>query len=135
MKKVVLFLIVAIITSLTDANTLANEAASFSNKGNSSEAEPIFKLFSTQNQWIFLKLNTRNGKIWLFQWSLDPESRFETVLNSRSFASTEKEKNGRFTLYSTVNFYNFILVDQVDGRTWQVQWSLDPNEWLIVPIE
>ncbi len=32
-------------------------------------------------------------------------------------------RNGRFFLYPTTNIYNFILVDQIDGRTCQVQWN------------
>ena len=34
-------------------------------------------------------------------------------------------KNGRFKLYPTGNMYNFIMVDVIDGRTWQVQWNTD----------
>lgn len=30
---------------------------------------------------------------------------------------------GRFTLYPTQNVFTFILLDQIDGRMWQVQWS------------
>ena len=35
---------------------------------------------------------------------------------------------GRFTLYPTETMWTFILLDQTDGRTWQVQWSLDGKE-------
>ena len=37
-------------------------------------------------------------------------------------------KPGRFTLYPTQNKFNFILLDQTDGRTWQVQWSTKSEE-------
>jgi hypothetical protein len=43
--------------------------------------------------------------------------------------------NDRFTLYSTQNMYTFILLDQVDGKTWQVQWSTEAKNRFIIPIE
>ena len=36
-------------------------------------------------------------------------------------------ENGRFKLYPTGNTYNFIMVDVIDGRTWQVQWNIDED--------
>ena len=41
-------------------------------------------------------------------------------------------KNGRFKLYPTGNMYNFIMVDVIDGRTWQVQWSTKESERLVL---
>ena len=41
------------------------------------------------------------------------------------------QKNGRFKLYPTGNMYNYIMVDVVDGRAWQVQWSTKKNERLV----
>ena len=32
-------------------------------------------------------------------------------------------KNGRFKLYTTDNNYNFIMVDVINGNTYQVQWN------------
>jgi len=32
-------------------------------------------------------------------------------------------KNGRFKLYPTDNNYNFIMVDVINGNTYQVQWN------------
>jgi hypothetical protein len=46
----------------------------------------------------------------------------------------DEELNERFTLYPTQNMYNFILLDQIDGKTWQVQWSTDPELRGVVPI-
>jgi hypothetical protein len=48
--------------------------------------------------------------------------------------SVEDEIPGRFTLYATTNIYNFVLLDQIDGRTWQVQWSTDPDEMMVLRI-
>lgn len=85
-----------------------------------------YKLFPTRNMWTFLKLDTRNGRIWQVQFSVqDLDNSFEVPLSTTYLVDKEDEKNGRFTLYPTSNLYNFILLDQVDGKTWQVQWSTD----------
>ena len=82
-----------------------------------------FKLYKTQNMWMFLKLDTRNGKIWQVQYDTDPKKRFDDILNVFSLQNDDKEIPGRFELYETTNIYNFILMDKLDGRTWQVQWG------------
>ena len=41
-------------------------------------------------------------------------------------------QNGRFKLYPTGNMYNFIMVDVIDGRTWQVQWHIDEAKRLVI---
>ena len=41
------------------------------------------------------------------------------------------QKNGRFKLYPTGNMYNFIMVDVISGRTWQVQWNTDENKRIV----
>ena len=40
-------------------------------------------------------------------------------------------ENGRFKLYPTGNMYNFIMVDTIDGRTFQVQWSIKEEERIV----
>ena len=40
-------------------------------------------------------------------------------------------QNGRFKLYPTDNSYNFIMVDVINGRTWQVQWNIDDDKRLV----
>lgn len=87
-----------------------------------------YKLFPTSNMWTFLKLDTRNGRIWQVQFSVqDLDNSFEVPLSTTYLVDKADEKNGRFTLYPTSNIFNFILLDQVDGKTWQVQWSTGLN--------
>ena len=43
-------------------------------------------------------------------------------------------QNGRFKLYPTDNTYNFIMVDVINGRTWQVQWNIDYDKRLCIRI-
>jgi hypothetical protein len=94
-----------------------------------------FRLFPTTNMWIFIKLDTRNGLLWQVQYSLNPENRMVTYLNLDRLASVNEELKDRFTLYPTQNMYNFILLDQVNGKTWQVQWSTEYANRGISPIE
>ena len=90
-----------------------------------------YKLFPTSNMWNFI--NTRNGKMWQVQFDTGSD-RFETILNNKPLVMKEEEENGRFTLYPTTNTFNFILLDQIDGRTWQVQWSFEKKKRMILPI-
>lgn len=94
-----------------------------------------FKLYPTKNMWTFIKLDTRNGQMWQVQYSINNDSeRGETILSLKRHAFGHDEINGRFALYPTENMYNFILLDQIDGRTWQVQWSFEYNNRGIIPI-
>jgi PBP1b-binding outer membrane lipoprotein LpoB len=93
-----------------------------------------FKLFPTENMWTFLKLDTQSGKIWQVQYSVGNDYRGEVDLNVNSLLTSDSLKNGRFTLYPTKNFYNFVLLDQYNGKMWQVQWSMENEHRLITPI-
>lgn len=92
--------------------------------------EPRYQLFKTQNMWTFLKLDTMTGQIWQVQYSVEGDRyRFETALDTSPRISEYFDDPicGRFTLYPTDNMYNFILLDQIDGRCWQVQWSTESS--------
>lgn len=94
-----------------------------------------FKLFPTQNMWTFIKLDTQTGQMWQVQYSVKgDDGRFEYDLNPNPLITTAKKVNGRFELYSTQNIYNFILLDRIDGKIWQVQWSFDEENRAVVPI-
>lgn len=41
------------------------------------------------------------------------------------------DNHGRFRIYSTTNFYNFIKLDSSTGVISQYQWSLDDNEGFV----
>lgn len=93
----------------------------------------VYQLFPTPNMYTFIKLDTRNGRMWQVQWGTDVKYRFESVLSDISRVNYDEEKNGRFLLYSTTNTYNLILLDQIDGRTWQVQWG-NKESRMVLPI-
>lgn len=93
-----------------------------------------FKLYPTENMWIFLKLDTRNGEIWQVQYSInDPKHRFETPLNLLG-VDNDNTHVGRYELYPTENIYNFILLDKLKGYVWQAQWDFNEENRHVIPI-
>ena len=113
--------------------TLAQSSTEIPTSSISTDKTVVYRLFSTRNKFTFIKLNTRNGKMWQVQWGLEDKYRFETTLSDISRVYKEEEKDGRFFLYPTTNLYNFILLDQIDGRAWQVQWG-DEKDRMVNPI-
>ena len=98
----------------------------------STDGAVTYRLFSTRNMYTFIKLDTRNGKMWQVQWSnKGSEYRFESTLSDISQVNKDEEKNGRFFLYPTTNIYTFIMLDQIDGRAWQVQWGKEEERAVI----
>lgn len=130
MKTFFLTLTFALTTMLTSAQSTSDIPI----QNISTDSEVTYRLFSTRNMYTFIKLDTRNGKMWQVQWSTKgSDYRFETTLSDISRVDKGEEKNGRFFLYPTTNIYNFILLDQIDGRAWQVQWGKE-GERAVLPI-
>lgn len=94
-----------------------------------------FKLYPTKNMWTFLELNTATGQIWIVQWSMKDEKQFRYTLDDNVRISEADERvNGRFSLHATENFYNFILLDNINGDCWQAQWNFDEDKRFVIPI-
>ncbi|MDC6481220.1 hypothetical protein PQY73_00255 [Schleiferiaceae bacterium] len=99
-----------------------------------SSNQEYFRLYPTENIYTFLKLDTRDGTIFQVQWSMEEATRFETFLNILPLVEEEEQVANRFTLVPTQNRWTFMLLDQINGKTWQVQWSTEYSERLILPI-
>jgi len=85
-----------------------------------------YRLFATTNIWTFILLDTATGRAWQVNYFLDGTPAVRSVINRSSLLPEgATPKNGRFTLYSTNNMYNFLLLDREDSRIWQLQWSLE----------
>ncbi len=98
--------------------------------------EDNYKLYPTKNIWTFLKLDTRTGKIWQVQYTIEgDEYRFQTILNEYDLSYDDNTQVDRFELYPTENIYNFLLLDKKDGRVWQVQWSQEKDKRMILNID
>jgi hypothetical protein len=96
-----------------------------------------FRLFKTDNLWNFLLLDTRLGLLYQIQYSVDTKkgSRGIFVLNDEPLVDPKDAKDARFTLYRTENMWNFLLLDQDDGRTWQCQFTVgDKGARGIIPL-
>jgi len=128
MKRLILPIIVCLFSIATFAQSASDVPIQ-----NISTDSVVYRLFSTKNTYTFIKLNTRNGQMWQVQWGTESKYRFETTLSDISRVNEGEEKNGRFFLYPTPNIYNFILLDQINGRTWQVQWGKE-GERMVIPI-
>lgn len=131
MKTFFLTLIFALTTMLTFAQSTSEAPI----QNISSDSAVVYRLFSTRNMYTFIKLDTRNGQMWQVQWSTKGNDyQFETTLSDISRVNKEDEKNVRFFLYPTTNIYNFILLDQMDGRAWQVQWGNKVEDRIVIRI-
>ena len=130
MKRIVFSLIIGLISITAFAQSTSETPV----QNISTDSTVVYRLFATRNMYTFIKLNTRNGQMWQVQWGTESKYNFETTLSDISRVNKDEEKNGRFFLYPTRNTYNFILLDQIDGRVWQVQWSLEAKERMVVPI-
>ncbi|HTE01617.1 MAG TPA: hypothetical protein VK668_20155 [Mucilaginibacter sp.] len=130
MKNPILILIIFLIASFAHAQVKSDVPT----QSSSNNENVTYRLFPTTNIYNFIKLDTRNGKMWQVQWATESDKRFTTDLSLIPLVAKEDEKNGRFILQATQNIYNFILIDQIDGRTWQVQWSFDPEKRVVVAI-
>ena len=98
--------------------------------------EPMvpYRLYKTTNNWIFIQLETATGKMWQIQYSVQDDKRGGLVLNDKNLAEDKEVVVGRFTLYPTSNMWTFILLDQISGSSWQVQWSFDKKNRFVSPI-
>ena len=111
-----------------------------------SEYTPKFKLYKTDNMYTFLKLDTATGQINQMQYSVGEDLQGEVVLQWRNLCTSDMSDedflkidwentpfpNNRYILKPTENMYNFILLDQTDGRMWQIQWSMEAENRGIV---
>ena len=136
MKKILLTAIIVFTIMNSFAQSLTEKDKSVINQNTENGITTFtYRLFPTQNMWTFIKLNTRNGQMWQVQYSMEENNRFESSLSLTPLVEKNNEIDNRFTLYSTQNTWTFILLDQIDGRTWQVQWSIEPDKRGIIPIE
>ena len=105
-----------------------------------------YKMYKTDNMYNLLKLDTATGEVWQVQYSVteDVQGVWSVQWRNLSLENVEIDEmdtldwentpfpNNRYTLQPTGNMYNFILLDQTDGRMWQIQWSMeDANRGMI----
>jgi hypothetical protein len=94
-----------------------------------------FALYPTQNLWVFLLLDSNNGRVWQVHYSVtDSGFAGNLALNDNELTPATSAHPGRFALRETKNIFTFLLIDQDDGRVWQLQWSADEAKRGIVRV-
>jgi hypothetical protein len=96
--------------------------------------EPIYKLYPTQNMYTFLELNTVTGQIWIVQWSTSGNRMKYTLSEEEQIYAWDDRIAGRFELYPTENMYNFVMLDNIKGYCYQVQWNFDVDKRFVIFI-
>ncbi len=84
-----------------------------------------YKLYPTYNMWTYLKLDTQTGRVTMLQISVESEKEEGEIyvgVPSEVYVG-DKALNGRYELYPTSNIWTFIMIDQINGNTYHVQWS------------
>ena len=79
----------------------------------------------TENIFTSLLLDSRTGRLWQVEYSLDDKHFEGSIPLSTEMHASENGDNGRFTLVSTPNLWTFLLVDTITGAMWHCQFSLD----------
>lgn len=101
-----------------DVRIIADEATGLKNKVGR------YKVYRTTNIYNSLKLDTASGRITALQIGInDDKSRFKYTVCGTIEDDPDWRIIGRYELYPTGNNYNFILIDTIFGRSYQVQWS------------
>ena len=91
-----------------------------------------YKLYPTENIYTLLELDTKTGIVKQVQWGLDSQEEGTWYINSIDLNKWDGGYgSGSFELYPTKNMYQFILIDQTDGRKWHIQWGIGDNKrWI-----
>jgi hypothetical protein len=130
-KRIGIIAALALAVLLTSSAAIAQKAQSTpKGAGPISESDIAYpyRLFETTNIWTFILLDTATGRAWQVNYSLNDSPAVRLVINGASLLPEgAPPRNGRFTLYSTNNMYNFLLLDREDSRIWQLQWSQESN--------
>jgi hypothetical protein len=92
-----------------------------------------FRLYRTDNMWSYLLLDTSDGRLWHVTYTTDKDkgARLKIPVNDKPLVTKNSSKNGKFTLYPTDNMWNFLLLDQDDGRVWQCQFTMEGTNFCL----
>lgn len=88
----------------------------------------VYKMYKTRNIHNQLRLNTKTGAVDQIQddgqkWNIVPS------------LEVNGARTNRFELFETKNMWTFILLDSYVGRLWQVQYSVEGEEYMCyIPI-
>ena len=77
MRAFTFCLMLTLAASASYSQNQISDTARIANKNIQIEKSHVaYKLYPTSNTWTFIKLNTRNGKLWQVQYNVDDDKRF-----------------------------------------------------------
>lgn len=92
---------------------------------------PRFVLYSTENIFTLLLLDTQTGRLWQVQYATNNKSFRGIIPISTDILAIGND--GRFALTKTDNMWTFILTDTQSGKLWQCQFGFkDDDRFCIV---
>ena len=125
--------IITIALCLFAFNLKAQDQLQFNQVNHTVNTNVRYKLYPTFNVWTFLKLDT--GDLTQVHFSIDEEEA-EVYLGAPPKIIDEKDAvNGRFELYPTSNSWTFLLLDQIDGDVYHIQWHQNRDNRAVIKIK
>lgn len=121
MKKLFILLAAAVIA----ASAMAQTQIQFNAVNHETNSTLRYKLYPTFNMWTYLKLDTQTGRVTMLQFSASSrteEGEIYIGIPMETYVGDEA-KNGRYELYPTTNMWTFLMIDQMNGNTYHIQWS------------
>jgi hypothetical protein len=131
MRYIILILCVGFSFSVKAQSINDNELVRVSNYQSPVPAK--FRLYPTTNRFTFLRLNTATGLIDIVQYSTS-DAKNTMIYKLSQFPLVLDGPVDRFTLYPTQNIWTFLLLDQTEGRTYQVQWNQKAEDRFVIQI-
>ena len=132
MKKVLLFIAILFVFPIYGQVTDQSQYWDINHASNTSIR---YKLYPTFNRFNFLNLDTRTGSITIVQYDVQGDNEFEYYLGKpETFIPDSLMTNGRYELYPTRNNFTFILLDQITGDSYHVQWSTEKQNRFVTRI-
>ena len=126
-RTIILFLLMACVNILH-----AQSQLQFNDVNHQTNKTLRYKLYPTFNMWTYLKLDTRTGRVSMLQFSTlgkDSEGEYYIGMPLETYSGENENINGRYELYPTTNMWTFLMIDQINGNTYHVQWSNQKLEY------
>lgn len=121
MKRLFILFAAAIMT----VGVIAQEQIQFNAVNHEINTSLRYKLYPTFNMWTYLKLDTQTGRVTMLQFSTNSRTEEGEIYigTPMEIYAGDETKNGRYELYPTTNMWTFLMIDQINGNTYHIQWS------------
>ena len=97
---------------------------SFLSCSTENKVNKVFELYTTKSDLVFLRLDTREGYIWMIEGSIDSSltENEQILIQGHPMSFDNDPFIGRFELFPTENIYNFMMIDKKLGNVFQIQY-------------